>query len=192
MVFVMYGGLNFMLIFDFSPFGLHKFMCVNSAPITEETVWADSKGQLFVVFLLSYIFAGLHQLHYIFFKVVVDFFAKHSLVKRSERQILTPRKLVQILEEMKEEMDKKVRLSVEELKDSRLENLVLQHTIYKNEYNQESFDEQWDAKKDLYLLKDLIKKFLHDKSPDLFYEWSRVLKVDNLKTLSEEYSGKID
>ena len=190
MVVVMYGGLNFMLMVDYSPFGLHRIMCVHSVPIVKEKVWADSQGQLFVVFLLSYVFAGVHVLHYIIFNVVVDFLAKHSHVKKSVRQTLTPRKLVQILEDMKEKMDKKLRLSLEELTEPRQKNIELHYSIFKMKYNIESINEQWDAKRDLYLLTALIKKFLHEKSPHLFYEWSEVLEADNLKIRSERDLGR--
>jgi len=147
MVVVMYGGLNFMLIVDYSPFGLHRIMCYNPAPIEKETAWADSKGQLFVVFVLSYVFACVHQLHYIIFNHVVDFLEKHSLVKKSVRQRLNPQRLLQILEDCTEKMENKLSLSSFELNRSLSKNINLENTIYTMKRIIEQHNEDRNAKR---------------------------------------------
>jgi len=181
MIVVMYGGLKFMLFYDYSPFGLHRIMCVHPGPILKETVWADSASQLFVVFVLSYVFAGVHHLHYVIFKLVVDFLAKHEIVKKSGRQILTPKRLEQILKEMRSTMDKE---RDQQFPLYHQENYRLYNTIYELRKDQmaaieNSYKARMNAKHDLCILTDLIKKYLQEKAPQLFCEWSDVLEAAN-------------
>jgi len=195
MVVVMYGGLKLMLVYDFSPFGLHRIMCNRSGPILKETAWADSAGQLFVVFVLSYIFAGVHHLHYIIFNFVVDFLAKHAIVAKSNKQILTLRKLLEILNDMNSKIEKERADFVHEYcvalkKNSDLSNTIQKMTNEQIETSLKLCEAKNNAKTDLCFLRALIKKFLQEKSPQHLYEWSEVLEVANSNISSKNDAGK--
>jgi len=165
MVIVIY----FLLSNDYSPspFGLYQTMCDYGVPVVKQSVWADSKSQLAVVFVLSYLFAAVHQLHYFMFRLVVDFLAKHALVAKSEEQ------------DMWRKIMKRIKTSEEyqsvALDDSR-ENLKLRNTIYKMQNDKVSvmeglFEDTRTAKNDLCALGARIEQYLEQKSPQHLAEW---------------------